>query len=338
MLGISSNAGMASLGRVCAVGIVANMLLAVYVLPVWWKSFAAPSNGSAPRSPSSLYSAKFWSVGLWFARVLPARISQRIAKLFGTLYWLCATHRRAVVTENLLPVFNGDRSAAQRAARKNFQQFAAKLVDLWRFEGGAEVISKRSAWNGWETFETANSRGHGVLIVTPHLGNWEFGAAYFVRHDVSLLVLTQAEPDAALTQLRQASRAKRGIETFVVGEDPFAFVEIIKRLQSGASVALLIDRPPAATGVTVELFGRPFTASIAAAELARASGCAIVPGFIVRDGESYRSTILPEVPYDRATINTRAARIRLTQEIMSAFEPAIREHSEQWYHFVPLWK
>ncbi len=36
-LGLSSNAGMSSLGRVCAVGIAGNMLISVFLLPVWWK-------------------------------------------------------------------------------------------------------------------------------------------------------------------------------------------------------------------------------------------------------------------------------------------------------------
>ena len=35
-LGVSSNPGMASLGRVCAVGIGANMLISVFLLPAWW--------------------------------------------------------------------------------------------------------------------------------------------------------------------------------------------------------------------------------------------------------------------------------------------------------------
>jgi predicted RND superfamily exporter protein len=33
----SSNAGMASLGRVCAVGIACNMLIAIFLLPTWWQ-------------------------------------------------------------------------------------------------------------------------------------------------------------------------------------------------------------------------------------------------------------------------------------------------------------
>jgi len=32
----SSNAGMASLGQVCAVGIASNMLISIFLLPTWW--------------------------------------------------------------------------------------------------------------------------------------------------------------------------------------------------------------------------------------------------------------------------------------------------------------
>ena len=36
----SSNAGMASLGQVCAVGIACNMLIAIYLAPIWWHEVA----------------------------------------------------------------------------------------------------------------------------------------------------------------------------------------------------------------------------------------------------------------------------------------------------------
>jgi lauroyl/myristoyl acyltransferase len=123
----------------------------------------------------------------------------------------------------------------------------------------------------------------------------------------------------------------------VIGEDPFAFLEIIKRLQAGAAVALLVDRPPPATAVTVELFGRPFSASVAAAELARASGCALLPVCLPRAGDVYEAHVLPEIPYDRAALSSREARRQFTQEIMRAFEPVIHEHLDQWFHFVPIW-
>ncbi len=45
-LGLSSNAGMASLGQVCAVGIACNMLIAVYLLPVWWQWLAGTKSST----------------------------------------------------------------------------------------------------------------------------------------------------------------------------------------------------------------------------------------------------------------------------------------------------
>jgi predicted RND superfamily exporter protein len=38
-LSFASNAGMASLGKVCATGIACAMLTAVFLLPAWWAKF-----------------------------------------------------------------------------------------------------------------------------------------------------------------------------------------------------------------------------------------------------------------------------------------------------------
>jgi lauroyl/myristoyl acyltransferase len=78
-------------------------------------------------------------------------------------------------------------------------------------------------------------------------------------------------------------------------------------------------------------------ASIAAAELARASGCALLGVTIVGSGAGYTAHVLPEIAYDRRALGSREGRRELTQKIMRAFEPEIREHLDQWFHFVPIW-
>lgn len=346
-LGFSSNAGMASLGRVCAVGIAGNMLFSIFLLPAWWRAFALPRTAGStagkadltarPTAPSKFYQARLWRLGLLFARVLPDWLCSGLAKAAAAIYWRLAPERRRTVVENLLPIFPADPAAAARAARNLFTEFALKLVDLWRYESGIAAANWYVDWNGWEIFDAAQARGRGVLLLTPHLGNWELGGAFMAQHGFKLLVLTQDEPDPRLTAMRQASRARWGVETLVVGKDTFAIVEIIKRLQAGATIALLVDRPPAPTAANVKLFDRDFAASIAAAELARASGCAIVPTLIVRESGGYRAQIMPEIAYERAAIGSREERLKLTQEILRAFEPAIRQYAAQWYHFVPIW-
>jgi lauroyl/myristoyl acyltransferase len=287
---------------------------------------------------SALYRAELWRAGLAAARVLPRPVLQRIAVTLTSGYRARNAARREIVTQNLLPPLAFDRAAAEKTCCELFRQFGIKLADLWRYEAGCAINQVGFGPEQWAQFESVRARARGVLLLTPHIGNWEFGAPFLRERGVSLQVITQAEPQSSLTDLRQASRARWGIETLVIGENPFAFVEVIRRLEAGATVALLVDRPPAPSAITVKLFGHRFAASIAPAELARATGCAILPVCIPRTANGYSVEVFPEIIYDRATLGTREARANLTQEILKQFEPVIRRHLAQWFHFVPLWK
>ena len=347
-IAFSSNAGMASLGRVCGVGISCALITAVFFLPVWWQrwigrnfksthSIGAAEGAGTLSAPPPIYRAELWRLGLFLARTLPHHSIRRLARWGAGIYWICCPARREVVIENLLVPLQGDREAAIRHARELFREFAIKLADLWRYESGLPIDGMFGEWTGWSHFESAQAQKRGILLLTPHLGNWEFGAPILAQRGINLLVITLAEPHGPLTRLRQESRARWGIETLVIGQDPFAFVEVIRRLEGGAAVALLMDRPPASTALTVELFGQPFAASKAAAELARASGCVLLPVYLPRTARGYAAHILPEVSYDRAALRSPEERRKLTQAIMTAFAPAIKSHLSQWYHFVPIW-
>jgi lauroyl/myristoyl acyltransferase len=292
---------------------------------------------SRPAGPSALYRVGPWRSAVFLARRLPHFVLGRLAVHGAQAYWLACPARRRVVYENLLPVVNGDRLAARIATRELFAQFGLKLGDLWRYESGLSIYNLFHSLTGWEHFEAAHAKGRGVLFLTIHLGNWEFGAPLLTQRGIRLQVITLEEPDARFTEFRQAARARWGIETFALGNDPFGGVEIIRRLEANESIALLMDRPPAATSVPIKLFGRSFAASISAAELARATGCALLPVYLPRTSRGYAAQILPPVEYDRSEIGSRDARIALTQRIVQTFEPAIRLYVNQWFHFVPIW-
>lgn len=262
----------------------------------------------------------------------------RFGRVLANLYWLLAPRRRQVVIQNLLPAVNNDRVAATKKAKELIHGFAIKVVDLWRYEAGLPIENTFGHGTGWERFENALAQKRGVLLLTPHLGNWEFGGPWLTQKGITLQVITMAEPGRNFTQLRQASRARWNIETLVIGTDPFAFVEIIRRLEAGAVIALLIDRPLPTTSATVNLFGKPFAASTAAAELARASGCVLLPVYLPRRGDTYEAHVLPEISYERAALRDAAARQQLTQNIVTVFEPVIQQHVEQWYQFIPVWQ
>jgi lauroyl/myristoyl acyltransferase len=295
------------------------------------------SERALPRKPSALYGALCWRAALLLARGMPRGTAQKFVAKVCAAYARTCPSRRETVVQNLLSAV-GNRARAEEIASKLFENFGRKLVDLWRFEAGLPMGNMFTELTGWDHFLAAQKSGRGVLLVTPHLGNWEFGAPLLTEHGFKLHVITLVEPGHGLTEMRQAARARWGIETVVIGRDPFAFVEIIRRLEAGATVALLIDRPPKTSAVEVQLFGRKFAASVAAAELARATGCELLPVNLIASGAQYTAHVLPAVTYDRAALRDRGVRQQLTQTLITALEPAIRAHLDQWYHFVPVWK
>jgi KDO2-lipid IV(A) lauroyltransferase len=259
------------------------------------------------------------------------------AVIVAGFYWRFQRQRCEVVVQNFLPVYAGDRAVAEKAAHRLHRKFAAKMVDLWRVESGVPVQNWLTNLDELEIIRTARQRGHGTLFITLHLGNWEHGGLLLTQLGIRLTILTQAEPDDGLTDLRIAARRRCGVGTLVIGQDDFAFVEVIKQLQAGADLAISLDRPPERGGVPIEFFGHRFEASLAAAELARASGCALIGVTIVRRPDGYAVKVLPEFTYDRKALGNREARRELTQQILRAFEPEIRKDMDQWYQFTPIW-
>jgi len=332
----SSNAGLASMDLVCALGVGCVLVSCLGLLPgLWWALEGGGAQEAAAR-PSWLYRNLAWRAGTWLAARGHPRGLRRIARGLALGYARVRPGRLALVQDNLAPLLPPGANA-RAAARANLACFAEKVVDLLRHEAGCVREDEVRLGSGWDHFHGATRSGRGVLLVTPHLGNWELGTLVLRRMGVRPLVLTAPEPGEGLTQARIEARARQGTDTLVVGTDPFAFVEVIRRLQDGGVVAMLVDRPMKSHRTRAEWMGRAFDASGAAADMARASGCVVLPVVIVREGEGYRADALAPVGYDRARLAAREERAALTQAILRAFEPVLRQHPEQWFHFVPVW-
>jgi KDO2-lipid IV(A) lauroyltransferase len=296
-----------------------------------------PSNTTQKKAPA-FYSGGVWKLGLMAARIFPAALLKKTAAFLAGFYLRFQPRRVEVVLQNFLPVLGNNRAAAEKAVRAAHRNFAAKLIDLWRVEGGEEIKNWLTNDSELEIIRAARRRGKGALFITLHLGNWEHGGLLLKQLGIRLTILSLAEPDDGLTEMRNAARARYGVDTLIIGEGDFAFVEVIKQLQAGADLALSLDRPPErGVGVPIEFFGRQFEASLAAAELARASGCALIGVTIVRRPNGFAVRVLPEFTYDRKALGSREARRELTQQILRAFEPEIRDNIEQWYQFTPIW-
>ena len=143
-----------------------------------------PGLGNFPR-PRNFTGARFWQTRLDGspADLARNRLCSALAENWPPpIYWRLAAHRREIVIQNLLPVLNNDRSCGGARGAELFTEFALKLSDLWRYESGVAFEQLvRATGTAGNISPPPRRAGKGVLLVTPHLGNWEFGGAFMAR-------------------------------------------------------------------------------------------------------------------------------------------------------------
>ena len=119
----SGNAGMASLGKICATGIAANMLISIFLLPAWWRKLSANAEGQRMQKSGAVGFLPGVALENWpgLCPVLPDFALKTDLRRRGGDLLPAAPARREIVVRNLLPVVGDDRRLAERKAHELFQ-------------------------------------------------------------------------------------------------------------------------------------------------------------------------------------------------------------------------
>ena len=253
------------------------------------------------------------------ARLLPGGVAYALARAIAFGFWAADPARRAAVRANLARIAP-EKTPCEREklARRMFATFAESAVDALRAPG--QVIIE-----GGDRLRAALAEGHGVLLWSAHLGNWELAAAALAGEGLDVAALARAHDDQDVERFFEQRRRAAGVR--VVARCPGAR-EARRVLRSQGLLALLGDRRFGKGGREVPFFGRPARLPAAPVALARRTGAALVPGFVVRTAPGrYRIQVEPPVVGARA-LETLAATL----------ERYVRAHPEQWFVFEPVWE
>lgn len=187
--------------------------------------------------------------------------------------------------------------------------------------------------------EHADLLRNGALVITPHLGNWEWLAAYLVAHAFGrgegvrgAVIGRLRRRDPIATQL-VAQRGRAGVETLSQNSHPR---ELVRRLARGDVIGLLPDvEVSRLAGVRLPFLGKEALVMTAPAALARASRRPLLPAACIRraDGD-YELVFGDPIPAPRSKPET----LDVTRAWVAVFEAWIRAHPEQWLWLHDRWR
>jgi len=272
-------------------------------------------------------------------RALPMRSVQRLGDFGGWLIFVLAHKRQRLADRNLAICF-GDRLTP--AERKRIRYFVSRnifktMLELFRLPAMTERDFERTVtFENPEVLAEALAQGKGMIVITPHYGNWELMAASIARLDLGqdLHVVARDAHDSATAQLINESRESTGMKV-IERDEVRAMMRVVK---SGGILGILPDQHAKKGGIWAQFLGRPSSTFVGPATFATRTGALVVPCYGRRTDDD-RIIVTAHKPLDMPDTGDREADVIAgTQIINDELSRAIMKRPAQWLWLHNRWR
>lgn len=262
---------------------------------------------------------------------------------FGKLIYHVLPWRRRVVLANLGRVF-GDvlpESEIRRLAQSYYAHIARSFMDFVRLR--LMSPERRKQWVRVENAESpvrAHEKGHGLLLLTGHMGNWEVatvvGIGQFPQYRNLFHFVRRPLKPQWLNDLITRRFQRSGFGTLAKRGSLDTILELLK---SGAIVGFVFDQHAGkGDGIPVDFFGHPAGTFKSLALIALDTGAPVIPASCWREPDG--SHVLRfEEPLPLIECDDAGEAIRQNTRAYNAIlERMLLRHPEQWIWMHRRWK
>jgi len=269
---------------------------------------------------------------------LPAPVALALGRRLGDLTALALPRRRRVALANVAQAFPElSVTERRRVARRGWQHLGMTVIELARLLGRPlQATLGEMTLDGLEHLQIAMAEHRGALMLSAHLGNWEYlsAAAHLTGYPLSIVVRPLDSP--ALDAVAARMRLKTGVELI---DKRGALRPVLEALRRRRMVGVLLDQNAARReSVFVPFCGHVASTSRSLALLSIRTGAPIVPIFTAREAPG-RHRVVIEPPLPRPTVNDpEQAIVEMTARCNQIIEAAIRKTPEQWLWAHDRWR
>ena len=272
----------------------------------------------------------------WLVCRLPYKLILLIGACLGPVYGLIAKKQKLRGINNIKIGMNMNDQEAEQLINKLFKNLGRSVMEvLYMPNLTKSFIDEHIEMRGVEYLEEAIAEDKGVIVLTGHVGNWEWMGAAMAAHGYPSTTIVKKQPNAQFTRLMNEYREMVGLDVFASGGNEI--VSAAKALKKKKLLGFLADQDGYIHGLPVPFLGQDSSAVIGPATFAKKFGSPVVPIFASRKPEGGHIVhILPALHYIE-TGDEDADMYRLTEECVRVTEDFIRQHPDEWLWFQHRW-
>ncbi len=269
--------------------------------------------------------------------LIPYRIRIKIGGFLGLAVYYIYKRRREIALINISKSFPDESVEWHNSICKDsFRHFGiatTEFIQLIRFND--KFIEKYISVEGEEYIKQTLSEGKGMISICPHLGNWEFVAAYVAYKGYPLSVIMKRQSNPYINIIIERLRLSFNMEVIYKSRAGFP---ALRALKQNRIIALVADQDAGKNGIFVDFFGRPASTAQGPARIALAYQSPVTVSLGIREKNGkIKIVITPELQFDYGKKKEEIV-YKNTEIWTKKIEEYIKAYPEQYFWMHRRWK
>lgn len=266
----------------------------------------------------------------------PRKLLLAAGWVLGNLYYLLIAKMRRRAVEQMMPALQIDERTAEKLVRASFINMARNVLDILAMPMlNEQNLSDYIEIEHLERMEEALAEGRGVVVLTGHIGCWEWLSAAFTLNGMPVSAIAKPQPNIQYTRVLDDLRATIHVEIFSRGTSEL--LAAARALKSGRILGFLADQDGGPGGAFIDFFGRPAATPLGPAVFSRKFRSPVLPAFILRQPSGKHKVVIGEIMRCPKTGDTDRDLYEFTVQMTAIVERIIRENPTQWIWFQRRW-
>ncbi|MDD6133152.1 MAG: lysophospholipid acyltransferase family protein [Selenomonadaceae bacterium] len=279
---------------------------------------------------------KFVMFMSWLVCHMPYRLLMAAGRVLGNLYYLLVKKERERAVAQMMPALNLSEDEARKVVRESFVNLARNVLEILymphlnekNFEQYIEI-------DHLERLKEALAEKKGVVIVTGHIGTWEWLSASFTLNGLPVTAIAKPQPNMQYTNALNDLRKTIHVEIFSRGTSEL--LSAARALRQGKILGFLSDQDGGPGGAFLPFLGKIASTPMGAAVFAHKFNSPVVPAFIIRQPNGKHKVLVGEIMRYEDTGDTDKDLFNFTARMTKIVEQVIRDNPTQWLWFQKRW-
>jgi len=269
---------------------------------------------------------------------IPYRIRLPIGKIFGIGLYYLYKKRRDISLDNISNSFpEKNNEWHKKLCKYSFMHLSMSIMEFMQIPVlNKKFINKYFIIEGEKYLKEALKKGKGLIAICPHIGNWEYVAAYFGLKGYPASVIMKRQSNPYINRIIEKYRKSLNIELIYKRKAGFA---VLRALKQNRIIGFVADQDAGKNGIFVDFLGRMASTAQGPARFALSYGTPVIVIIGIRKGNGVFKIIASPILDFKYNKKIREEAIMENTLIWTKkTEDYIKKYPEQYFWIHRRWK